>query len=223
MDKYSVVIPTLWKSNRIHKLLSDLIECEYVDEIILIDNGNKYHEYYEKLDKVVRVKTDHNIYVNPAWNCGVELSKNKSIALINDDINFNTDIFGRIGLDLLMKFGFIGQSELNYTMDEVVGDPHLSVDKNESNVGWGCFILFHKAAWITIPHNIKVWYGDNFIREINPYPKAVLHNFKIETEMSTTSNDIIFDEIKESDSKAFTEYFSLLYRILQIVMPKKYG
>ena len=41
IDKmYSIVIPTLWKSPRIHKLLFDLIECNSVDEIILIDNNN---------------------------------------------------------------------------------------------------------------------------------------------------------------------------------------
>ena len=39
---YSIVIPTLWKSPRIQKLLFDLIECYNVDEIILIDNNNKF-------------------------------------------------------------------------------------------------------------------------------------------------------------------------------------
>ena len=39
LPKYTIVIPTLWKSNRIHTLLKSLIECDYVDEIILIDNS----------------------------------------------------------------------------------------------------------------------------------------------------------------------------------------
>ena len=38
MDKYTVVIPTLFKSNRTNKLLTDLHECEYVGEIIIINN-----------------------------------------------------------------------------------------------------------------------------------------------------------------------------------------
>ena len=58
MDKYTIVIPTLWKSNRINKLLFDLIKCEYVDEIILIDNGGKFFEYFEALDKVKLVQTN---------------------------------------------------------------------------------------------------------------------------------------------------------------------
>ena len=40
MVKYSVIIPTLWKSNRTRKLILDLVECQYVDEIIIIDNSN---------------------------------------------------------------------------------------------------------------------------------------------------------------------------------------
>jgi glycosyltransferase involved in cell wall biosynthesis len=39
MVKYSVIIPTLWKSDRTNKLISDLRECMYVDEIIVIDNA----------------------------------------------------------------------------------------------------------------------------------------------------------------------------------------
>ena len=44
--KFSIIIPTLWKSERIHQLLLDLIKCEFVDEIILIDNANKFFDYY---------------------------------------------------------------------------------------------------------------------------------------------------------------------------------
>jgi len=39
---FSVVIPTLWKSPRIHKLLLDLIKCNNVGEIILIDNSSEF-------------------------------------------------------------------------------------------------------------------------------------------------------------------------------------
>ena len=76
MDKYSIIIPTLWKSNRIGKLLFDLIKCEFVDEIILIDNAGKFFEHFEALDKVKLVQMGENIYVNPAWNLGIKLAKN---------------------------------------------------------------------------------------------------------------------------------------------------
>jgi glycosyltransferase involved in cell wall biosynthesis len=112
MNKFSVIIPTLWKSNRIHQLLKDLISSEFVDEIILIDNAGKYFEYYEALDKVKLIQVKENIYVSPAWNLGVEIAKNEHIAICNDDINFNPNIFKLFLVNEVE--GIVGQSSDNY-------------------------------------------------------------------------------------------------------------
>ena len=207
MDKYSIIIPTLWKSNRIHKLLRDLIECEFVEEIILIDNAGKYFEYYEALSKVKLVQAGENIYVNPAWNLGIKIAKNNCVAILNDDINFNPNIFGVITEDILHQFGIIGMGEGNYKSLNIEGDPILEVWKSGINDwGWGCFIMLHKKYWIDIPDNIKIWYGDNFIKDINPAPKACLRNFRVDTEMSTTSDEKEWDEIKKEDYNNFINY-----------------
>jgi hypothetical protein len=208
MGKYSVIIPTLWKSNRIHKLLFDLIKCEFVDEIILIDNAGKFFEHFEALDKVKLVQVEENIYVNPAWNLGVKIAKNNCIAILNDDINFDPNIFGLIGEDVLSTFGIIGMGEGNYkeVIDEERG-PYLDVWKPGINDwGGGCFIMLHKKYWIDIPENIKIWYGDNFIKDVNPAPKGILRNFKVETEMSTTSDEKEWDEVKKKDYEYFINY-----------------
>ncbi len=168
MQKYSIVIPTLWKSNRIGKLLFDLIKCEFVDEIILIDNAGKFFEHFEGLDKVKLVQVEENIYVNPAWNLGVKLAKNNSIAILNDDINFDPNIFEVITEDVLSQYGIIGMGEGNYKtpIDEERG-PYIDMWKPGVNDwGGGCFIIFDKKNWIDIPDNIKIWYGDNFIKII---------------------------------------------------------
>ena len=206
ITKYSVIIPTLWKSNRIGKLLFDLIKCEYVDEIILIDNGGKFFEYFEALDKVKLVQTGENIYVNPAWNLGVKLAKNDLIALLNDDINFNPNIFGVITNDILLEYGIIGQSEFNYKVNNS-DEPIL--EKWTGKVrdwGWGCLIMFDKTNWIDIPDDIKIWYGDDFIFKCNPSTKSTLKNFNIETEMSTTSDEKEWDERKKEDYNNFINY-----------------
>ncbi len=209
MDKYSVIIPTLWKSNRIHKLLWDLIKCEFVDEIILIDNASKYFEYYEALDKVKLVQTSENIYVNPAWNLGIKIAKNNNIALLNDDINFDPNIFGLINSETLSNYGIIGMGEGNYKgpIDEKRGPYIDKWNPGINDWGWGCFVMFHKKYWIDIPENIKIWYGDNFIKDRNPAPKGVLRNFKVETEMSTTSDEPIWDERKHQDHVNFLKLF----------------
>lgn len=208
MDKYTIVIPTLWKSNRIHKLLRDLIGSEFVDEIILIDNAGKFFEYYEALDKVKLVQVEENIYVNPAWNLGVELANNDLIALVNDDINFNPNIFGVIDASILSYVGIIGMGEGNYkdVIDKEKGS-YIDIWKPGVNDwGWGCMILFNKKNWIDIPDDIKIWYGDNFIKDVNPSTKACLRNFKVETEMSTTSDEKEWDEVKKKDYENFINY-----------------
>lgn len=208
MDKYTVVIPTLWKSKRIHKLLRDLIGCEFVDEIILIDNAGKFFETYEALDKVKLVQVEENIYVNPAWNLGVKIAKNGCIALINDDINFDPNIFGVIDSKVLNSMGIIGMGHGNYGNDfDNERGPYIDVWYTGVNDwGWGCFIMFDKKNWIDIPDNIKIWYGDNFIKDINPAAKGCLRNFKVETEMSTTSDETEWDIVKKQDYINFINY-----------------
>jgi hypothetical protein len=207
MVKYSVIIPTLWKSNRTDKLLKDLEECRYVDEIIIIDNASIY-KTDRTIDKIRMISFGENIYVNPAWNLGIKVAKNDLVALINDDINFDTNVFGVIDENILNQFGIIGMGEDNYKeqMDETKG-PYLDVWKPGVNDwGWGCFIMLNKKDWINIPENIKIWYGDNIIKDVNPSPKACLRNFKVETEMSTTSDEKEWDDVKKKDYENFINY-----------------
>lgn len=196
MSKYSVIIPTLWKSNRIHQLLKDLIDSEFVDEIILIDNASKYNEYYEVLDKVKLVQVEENIYVSPAWNLGVEIAKNEHIAICNDDVNFNPNVF-----ELFLQNeieGIVGQSSQNYNRN--YNDvPFLTQLNGIRPWGWGSLIITQKKYWIPIPDQLKVWYNDDFMTEINPHPKWILNEFTIVTEMSTTSDLAEFNPIKEQD------------------------
>jgi len=207
MVKYSVIIPTLWKSNRTDKLLKDLEECRYVDEIIIIDNASIY-KTDRTIDKIRMISFGENIYVNPAWNLGIKVAKNDLVALINDDINFDTNVFGVIDENILNQFGIIGMGEDNYKeqMDETKG-PYLDVWKPGVNDwGWGCFIMLNKKDWINIPDNIKIWYGDNIIKDVNPSQKACLRNFKVETEMSTTSDEKEWDDVKKKDYENFINY-----------------
>jgi hypothetical protein len=206
MGKFSIVIPTLWKSNRTKKLLSDLEASEFVDEIIVIDNTLS-DTTDNTIGKIRKVSFGENIYVNPAWNWGIHHAKNAFVALINDDINFNPNIFEVIDDNILNQFGIIGMGEGNYKSLNIDGDPILEVwQPGVNDWGWGCFIMLNRKYWIDIPNNIKIWYGDNIIKDVNPSPKAVLRNFRVETEMSTTSDEPIWDERKKQDYENFINY-----------------
>ena len=208
--KYSVIIPTLWKSNRTKKLIKDLNDCQYVDEIIIIDNtGTEERDILPTIyPKLRMVSKGENIYVNPAWNWGIELAKNDLVALVNDDINFDTNIFGVITKDIVSEFGIIGQSEFNYKRNNS-DEPVL--EKWTGSVrdwGWGCLIMFDKKDWIDIPDDIKIWYGDDYIFRCNPAAKSTIKNFSIQTEMSTTSDEIQWNERKELDKINFVNHIA---------------
>jgi hypothetical protein len=208
MDKYTIVIPTLWKSNRTKNLINDLRECDYVDEIIIIDNTSTEEMDIQHTNKVRMVSKGENIYVNPAWNWGIELAKNECIALCNDDINFDPNIFGLINENILTYSGIIGMGEGNYKdpIDEANG-PYIDVwQPGVNDWGWGCLILLKKSHWLPIPNDIKIWYGDNIIKDVNSVSKGVLRNFKVETEMSTTSDETEWDVIKKQDYEYFINY-----------------
>lgn len=195
---FSIVIPTLWKSPRIHELLSSLINCNNVGEIILIDNSSEFFNYYTTLDKVKLIQPKENLYVNPSWNLGVELATYNYICLCNDDLKFDPILF-----DLtthypdIMSDKIIGMHSENYHIN--FSNEIKLVPTNSRNWGWGCLILFEKKNWIPIPENIKVWYGDDFIFNDNPTQCYNLEGFSILTEMSTTSDQETFNEIKKQD------------------------
>jgi hypothetical protein len=200
-NKYTVIIPTLWKSERIFQLLDDLNGCDKVGEILLIDNANGYNQFIPyQIQKLKVLTPKENIYVNPAWNWGVQRAENNNIAILNDDINFDTKLFDIIDEETLNK-GIIGMDNLNYHFKEFKDGPWLSLmfSGRPRPYGWGCLMLLKKKHWIPIPENVKIWYGDDWIMHQNPTPKLVLHNFTIHTEMSTTSDNKEYNEIKEQD------------------------
>ena len=68
--------------------------------------------------------------------------------------------------------------------------------------------MLKKSMWVDIPENIIVWYGDNFIKEINSVKKSILRGFKVETEMSTTTDLPELDEIKNQDRINYFNYLN---------------
>ena len=205
MNKYSVIIPTLWKSNRTEQLIRDLNECDFVDEIIIIDNTNT-DEWDRTYRKIRTVSKGENIYVNPAWNWGIELAKNECIALLNDDINFDPNIFGIIDKNVLDTFGIIGMGEGNYKtpIDEERG-PYLDVwQPGVNDWGWGCFIMFAKKHWVDIPEQLKIWYGDNYMQAVaygRGIPVSQFRGLSMgDSDMSVTSDDMSVRDVRDNDT-----------------------
>jgi len=185
-DKYSVVIPTLqkvWSTTKV--LINTILKDENVGELILINNcGSSINLVNEKL-KIVNLQ--ENIYVNPAWNLGVSLAKFDNIALVNDDILFPNNTFGKFGN--LEEYGILGWSNQkgNFKVTPAT----------ERNYNFGVFMVFKKSRYKVIPNELKIWCGDDWLFKNNK--NNYTFNLDIETEESQTSNLAEFSNQKQLD------------------------
>lgn len=201
---FTAIIPTMWKSKRIVKLLQDLNDCPYVGEIILIDNDPRNNSLPTSFEKIQVVTSGENMYVNAAWNYGAAIAKCENLLICNDDVNF--DVNG-IGIYLIKEYergGIIGMASENYNLKTT--NNQLSVTPMTSRpYGWGCIMLIAKANYVPIPDDLLIANGDDWLaKHATPY---VLHGLKIESEISTTSGLPEFGMIQLNDNKVYDEKY----------------
>lgn len=204
---FSVIIPTVWKSKRTAKLISDLNKCETVKEIIIIDNNPKQKNVE---DSILNIKSkifsfEENMYVNPSWNFGVEKSNQENIALCNDDINFDPIVFEKIYVE---NNTIIGLDVTSYRLYKTTDIDLKTVDR--MGYGFGCLMLFQKKYYKYIPEKFKIWYGDNFLFRVFENRKTLI-GLRVDTEMSTSSASKEFREIIENDKILWKEFNILKY------------
>lgn len=198
MDKFSVIIPTIWKSEYTFELLERYSKSNYVGEIILIDNAPTKDIV---MDKLIHIKEDSNTYVNPAWNKGVKLSNYQNITISNDDILFDVDeYYNRLEKSTdILDLGYVGSHSENYTLEESKDINIELYDYKTNNGGWGCLFSFNKKLWKEIPEQLKIWYGDNWIHKTNQLILQ-LRGLAIKTNMSTSSDLSEVRDVRDNDT-----------------------
>jgi GT2 family glycosyltransferase len=196
---FSVVIPTMWRSERIVEMLPLLDANDYVAEIIVIDNDKESRPDLPECKKMRLLEQEENIYVNPAWNLGVKEAKNESICILNDDVTFDVEEVFSAAARVLSDHpsSCLGVHPLSY---KEYNDSIKVAEGSAIGQGWGCCIFLNKENWVEIPDQIKIWFGDNWI--VKNHEKCFSAAFKIFTEMSTTSsmdslNNVIKKDIQE--------------------------
>jgi hypothetical protein len=179
---WSVVIPTLWKSDYILDLLILLNDSNFVDEIIIIDNNFNDRKNILQSKKIKIIEQEKNIFVNPAWNLGVELAKNNLVCLCNDDIIFDPKLFEIISNQKLEKqiIGCHFDCFNGFSQDFHLINGHSIGD------GWGCLLFFQKKYFVPIPNSYKIWCGDDWLVSHFLFTKSL--KWPILTKMSESSN-----------------------------------
>ena len=95
MKNFSVIIPTMWKSDYLLKMIEVYNNSEFISEVIIIDTEPESKMPIDS-DKVSVYTKGENIYVNPAWNMGVSLAKTPFVIIANDDILLNPKEFDEL-------------------------------------------------------------------------------------------------------------------------------
>jgi hypothetical protein len=108
--RYTVVVPTMWRAVRqFTKFLAELCEYELVGEVVIVDNDNDAApDDFQDHPKIKRFVPGENIYVNPAWNLGVEVAQYSRICIVNDDVSFDLKLFDRLAELITPTAGVFG-------------------------------------------------------------------------------------------------------------------
>jgi glycosyltransferase involved in cell wall biosynthesis len=217
-NKFSVIIPTMLRCVGItNSLLESLYEDPSVSEVIIIDNT----EDQSNIDKItinekLQIHSQgKNIYVNPAWNLGVRIAKEDRIAILNDDITIPNNLLSGLTQANFEGTGIIGAC--HPTIQQVETPTRFEVDEvslypvQDRMWGYGIFMVMHRNAYINIPEEMLVWCGDDYLFHQN---KALgrqnyLLACPIQTKMSTTSDDPVFDKVKEKDLEMYNSKYKI--------------
>ena len=167
----SVVIPTLLKNTDVlFRLINTLDADSFVKEIIVINNSDKNFSHDSPKVKIVQSKA--NMYVNPSWNYGIKIAKYPLCALFNDDLLVCDGFCGQVArlIQKEQNFGCCGMDKNFVHNTQNVSTPKfakasLKIDNLDIPINcWGCIIFVKKRDWVDIPDDIKIWWGDDFIR-----------------------------------------------------------
>jgi len=225
----SVIIPTMWRPPHLSVMLPMLDRNPLIGEIILVDNDIKKtnHKLLEKISKLRYYSfTEGNIFVNPAWNCGADVSKYDKLFFLNDDCVVNLVSLRKIYDMILPENGILGFSEhsyCNYELDcynllasagygsnIIIKEINPGEYKKMSGMPhfyYGSAMFMHKKNYHVIPDNLKVYFGDLVIylsNLKNGLFNYMIHNGLIMSKPSYTVSTVTKDILKQ-DNDAIKE------------------
>lgn len=207
------IIPTLWKANEIYNSIEQFKRLQDKNvELIIIDNTNS--NFYDNDSRIVIVKCSNNIFVNPSWNIGARLAKNKYICLLNDDIYFNLvpviNSFKSF-IESYPKLGIIGFNMLSLNDKNELNDDSDILELEDTTgivpFAYGCCMFLKKEDYVQIDESYKIFYGDTLliVSIVDKQRKRMYYikNIKCIGRISVSSN--IHPEEMNSESEFFSE------------------
>ena len=202
--KYSVIIPTMWASDKIKEMIKVYDKCDYISEVLIINNKPE-DSLKLKSKKVKEIYKGENIYVNPAWNLGVKEAKEEHIIIANDDIYFKnlTELLNRITLrdnmivgPALSSFKEINDNGKITPIEQYTGQIKIE-PTDKMTWGYGTFMIMKKSAYQVVPSHLLIWEGD--IPQFQANDSYVFKGINIDTEMSETIKKFDLKKVAKRD------------------------
>lgn len=221
----SVIVPTMWNFEPFLDYVKDLVKLPIIGEVIIFDNDtSKTPDRPDVLthDKVKHIKCDRNIYVNPAWNLGANFAQGPMLCFLNDDVIVDLKVFYRVADMLTSDVGVVGISPGNVEFgQEPFRDGSIEIvewDKTPDEMfhgcrfGFGCLFFVHKDNWTDIPAGIDIYFGDDWVFDLNQLVKRkpiyLINNSLFYTPYATTTSKTDYSEIYKRDFEKYMPYFN---------------
>ncbi len=217
---FSVIIPTMWKSDKILEMIARIVDIDSVKEIIVINNEKNSTPESDVLkhSKVKIHESETNLFVCPSWNLGAKLSKYPILCFCQDDITFDVKVFDKVKrlFEEDSNVGVVG-SLVSYNKEEKYQDVYSKFftdgsinlvlaqepdpSKRPPPTGAGNLFFIKKEDWIDIPNEIKIFHGELLIWNYYDERKRnyIITNFDIKTNWHTT-----WTYLAEVDSNSFS-------------------
>ena len=212
----SYIIPTLWKSPNIYKLIEGFESIDDDDAELIIINNDIQVVNFKPTDKRIKVfQMDENQFVNPSWQIGFDYSTQDKIAILNDDIIFNVKRFHEFIIASDAKaICMTNWNRINKDLDtwELVsnGSP------NARPAGGGQLMMVNRENWPTLPYNMKLWHGDDIIYYYNTLVKNIdfcfIRGMAVTGDQSVSVNSsIIPKKMGETFTQDTLEYYKKMH------------
>lgn len=223
MASFCFVIPTLQRAATLPTLVDRLVAHPLVDQIIVINNA--VTPVGGLGAKVTVLEPGHNIFVNPAWNLGVEHASATNLAICNDDVLFPTEVLEPVAALLGRRVGVVGPSTSCFSQPPGLCQPrfHRIVRRP---YGFGTLMFMKRSHYVPIPDSLKIWYGDDYLFLAQRHRNVSFSGVGIETVMGTTSTSPEFAAQIRAEGPAFDEAMKrlgLTQRILERTAMRSLG
>jgi len=166
------IIPSMWrKPSFTIAALKYYVSIKEITKLIIIDNDINRRPKSEvfKSNKIKILNYGQNIYVNEAWNRGMDNAGNDLVCICNDDIRVD-----KLAMALVSEFESINPDAIdligvsNDPTNKCFGICPFKMDLKR-NVGlqagglFGIAMFLRKKNYQQIPKDLKIWYGDDYL------------------------------------------------------------